>query len=129
VICGDESPDDWSGTFPLEIGVLMTAAQSAVLQIVLAVMISILSAYFGGRVHQWYRQSQERDTAFREGYNRASYTLLPHFSSCSNGPSPPAARLAGNRAENHAPDPRKGAGEVDLRTKVIPLERKRGFTF
>ena len=55
----------------------MTATQVNILQITLALLMMICSAYAGGRVHQWYRHSMERDAAFREGYNHASESLFP----------------------------------------------------
>lgn len=55
----------------------MTAAQSAFVQIIFAVLIVILCAYSGGRVHQWYRQAALRDAAFREGYDQASHAFAP----------------------------------------------------
>lgn len=46
------------------------------LQIVFAIAIVILTAYLAGRVHQWYRHSFERETAYREGYDQASHSLF-----------------------------------------------------
>jgi hypothetical protein len=45
-------------------------------QIALAVIFVIVTAYAAGRVHQWYRHTFERDLAYREGYNQASRTLF-----------------------------------------------------
>ncbi|GAB1694377.1 hypothetical protein [Krasilnikovia sp. M28-CT-15] len=54
----------------------MTPAGSSALQVALAVAFVIFSAYAAGRVHQWYRQGFERETAYREGYDQASHTLF-----------------------------------------------------
>lgn len=104
----------------------MTATQSAVLQIIIAVMIAILCAYSGGRVHQWYRQVQERDTAYREGYDQASRTLLPLFGRCSHG----RAARGDDPADDQRPaGPDGGDHEPDLSTRVIPLEQRRRFSY
>ena len=80
----------------------MTATQSDVLQIALAVLLLIFCAYAGGRVHQWYRQSFERDLAFREGYQQASHTLFPLASRSMHGRIPgPAAH---SQPESRVPD-------------------------
>lgn len=55
----------------------MNATYSIFLQVAFAIMLAIFGAYVGGRVHQWYRQSNERDSAFRDGYNQASHALFP----------------------------------------------------
>ena len=49
---------------------------STTLQIALAVIFVIATAYAAGRVHQWHRHTFERDVAYREGYNQASRTLF-----------------------------------------------------
>jgi hypothetical protein len=54
----------------------MTGMGSTTLQIALAVIFVIATAYAAGRVHQWYRHTFERDVAYREGYNQASRTLF-----------------------------------------------------
>jgi hypothetical protein len=77
----------------------MTATQSDVLQIALAVLLLIFCAYAGGRVHQWYRQSFERDLAFREGYQQASHTLFPLASRSMHGRVPSMAH-----PESRVPD-------------------------
>ncbi|GAA3343254.1 hypothetical protein GCM10020358_81290 [Amorphoplanes nipponensis] len=55
----------------------MTEIGSPTVQIALAVILVIVTAYAAGRVHQWYRHAFERDVAYREGYNQASRTLFP----------------------------------------------------
>lgn len=54
----------------------MTNFQSHVVQITFAIMLLTLCAYGSGRAHQWYRHSLDRDSAFRDGYNRASLALF-----------------------------------------------------
>jgi hypothetical protein len=55
----------------------MTTVGQTTLQIALAVIFLIAFAYSAGRLHQWYRRTFERETAYREGYNQASLTLFP----------------------------------------------------
>jgi len=50
----------------------MINAQLSILQIACTIMLASFAAYLGGRVHQWRRQDNERNTAFREGFLRAS---------------------------------------------------------
>ena len=44
--------------------------------IALAVIVVIATAYFAGRVHEWYRHGFEREVAYREGYDQASRALF-----------------------------------------------------
>jgi len=96
----------------------MTATQSDVLQIALAVLLLIFCAYAGGRVHQWYRQSFERDLAFREGYQQASHTLFPLASRSMHGRIPgPANPQQDNRgSDNRGSDHRV----PDQPTRLMP---------
>jgi hypothetical protein len=40
------------------------------------VLVSMLCAYGGGRIHEWYKHSMDRDRSFREGYNHGYRTLF-----------------------------------------------------
>jgi hypothetical protein len=53
----------------------MTATE-IVLQFVCALTLASVSSYIGGRVHQQRRKDDRRRTAFREGFLRASATLV-----------------------------------------------------
>jgi hypothetical protein len=77
---------------------------STTLQIALAVIFVIVTAYSAGRVHQWYRHTFERDVAYREGYDQASRTLF-HL----------AARNPPGNADGNAP-----GGPVPIRA-VVPF--------
>ena len=68
------------------------------MQVALAVAMVIFTAYATGRVHQWARQSLERDEAFREGYNLASHALF-HLAARSA----PTAVSRGGAPETMAP--------------------------
>ncbi len=39
-------------------------------------LIVILLCYTGGRLHQWARQSMDRDEAYREGYDSATKSMF-----------------------------------------------------
>lgn len=42
----------------------------------LAVLILIMFCYAAGRLHQWVRQSLDRDQAYREGYDTATKSMF-----------------------------------------------------
>lgn len=42
----------------------------------LSVLLLILCCYVGGRLHQFFRQTVEREQAYREGYNTATKSLF-----------------------------------------------------
>jgi hypothetical protein len=46
------------------------------MQIIVYVLIAVLCAYGGGRIHGWYRHSMERDRSFREGYSHGYQALF-----------------------------------------------------
>jgi hypothetical protein len=47
-----------------------------ILQILACALVSVLCAYGGGRVHQWYMHSMDRDQSFRDGYNHGYRALF-----------------------------------------------------
>lgn len=57
---------------------LMTnsAPGNVYLQTLFLIAFIMTTAYACGRLHQWYRQGTDRDTAFREGYDRATHSLF-----------------------------------------------------
>ncbi|GAB2628748.1 hypothetical protein Aab01nite_21530 [Paractinoplanes abujensis] len=56
----------------------MPIGNSGTLQIIAGVVLSMMSAYGGGRIHQWYMHGMDRDRAFREGYAHG-YQALFHL--------------------------------------------------
>jgi hypothetical protein len=87
-------------------------------------MFVIFCAYTGGRVHQWYRQSLERDTAFREGYDQASRALFPLASRSVHGQAPRTADRPVPEAGGTT-GTRTGDRHDDLRRRTIRIEPKR----
>jgi hypothetical protein len=55
----------------------MPIDDSSIFQIIACILISVLFAYGGGRVHQWYKHSMDRDRSFREGYSHGYHALFP----------------------------------------------------
>ena len=55
----------------------MPIGNSGFLQTIAWVVLSMLCAYGGGRLHQWYMHGMDRDRAFREGYAHGYQALFP----------------------------------------------------
>lgn len=55
----------------------MPTVEAHILPIIAYMLISMLCAYYSGRVHQWYMHSMDRDRSFREGYNHGYHALFP----------------------------------------------------
>jgi hypothetical protein len=70
----------------------MPTGDSSAIQIIAYILVSVLCAYGGGRAHQWYKHSMDRDRSFREGYSHGYHALFSV-----------AARNA--RAEGDGPEP------------------------
>jgi hypothetical protein len=67
----------------------MPTGDDSTFQIIACIVISILCAYGGGRIHQWYKHGMDRDRSFREGFNHGYHALFPH---AARGPRPAAGR-------------------------------------
>ncbi|MDY7088757.1 MAG: hypothetical protein SYR96_27085 [Actinomycetota bacterium] len=65
----------------------MPIGDSGLVQIIAGVVLSVLSAYGGGRIHQWYMHGMDRDKAFREGYAHG-YQALFHLAARGSRPEP-----------------------------------------
>jgi hypothetical protein len=57
----------------------------------LAMFLLVLMTYMAGRVHQFFRQTVEREVAFRDGYNQATKSLFALATRTAKG-LPPAQR-------------------------------------
>ncbi|MGK5679765.1 hypothetical protein [Actinoplanes sp. URMC 104] len=68
----------------------MPIGNSSALQMIVYIVLSVLCAYGGGRIHQWYMHGMERDRAFREGYNHGFHALF-HLAARGSRPEPAAA--------------------------------------
>jgi hypothetical protein len=67
----------------------MPSDKSAAFEVIVYVVIAVLCAYGGGRIHQWYKHSMDRDVAFREGYNHG-YRMLFQLATRRTRPGPDA---------------------------------------
>ena len=54
----------------------MTAPGNTILIVVLFALLVACTAYASGRLHQWYRTGQERDEAYRDGYDTATRSVF-----------------------------------------------------
>lgn len=55
----------------------------------LATFLLVLMCYLAGRVHQFYKQTDEREQAFRDGYNQATRSLFSLATRAAKGlPAP-----------------------------------------
>ncbi|MEV6350482.1 hypothetical protein [Actinoplanes sp. NPDC051851] len=89
----------------------MPTGDTSAFQTIAIIAISALSAYSGGRFHQWYKHGLDRDRSFREGYTHGYRTLFPlasrsiHPTESTPGPSTPGPS---SRNEDRAAEPRQG---------------------
>jgi hypothetical protein len=98
----------------------MTApGNSAVLFVLLAAFLAC-TGYAAGRLHQWYRTGQDRDEAYRDGYDTATRSV---FSMAARiiGPRALSARPSGPRLRCGRP-PRPGMQVRARRTSSAILE-------
>jgi hypothetical protein len=54
----------------------MTAPGNSVVLVLLLAAFLACTGYAGGRLHQWYRMGQERDEAYRDGYDTATRSVF-----------------------------------------------------
>jgi hypothetical protein len=54
----------------------MSTVDNNALHIIACILLSMLFAYCGGRIHQWYMHSMDRDRSFREGYHNGYHSLF-----------------------------------------------------
>jgi hypothetical protein len=57
-------------------GMGMETIRSDLLAPGLATLLLVLLCYISGRVHQFFKQTQEREDAYRDGYNTATKSLF-----------------------------------------------------
>ncbi|GAA2647334.1 hypothetical protein [Paractinoplanes durhamensis] len=84
----------------------MPTLESSYIQIFAYVLVMVLCAYGGGRVHQWYKHSMDRDQSFRDGYNQGYHAL---FALAARHARPAAA---GPAAARPAPIEQRGKDEL-----------------
>jgi hypothetical protein len=55
----------------------MPTGDNSALQAIACIVILILCAYGGGRIHQWYKHGMDRDRSFRDGFSHGYHALFP----------------------------------------------------
>lgn len=55
----------------------------------IAMILLVLLTYLAGRVHQFFRQTVEREMAYRDGYNTATRALFALATRAAKGLPPP----------------------------------------
>ena len=79
-----------------------------------AVLLMGLLCYIGGRMHQFYRTTFERDTAYREGYNTATKALFSLAARTAQGVQAPP--LMEERKVLPSPKPIRASAPTPPRT-------------
>jgi hypothetical protein len=63
----------------------VTVPGNSELQIMLGLAFMVACSYAAGRLHQWYKHALDRDSAFRDGYDRASRSLFAYATRAVRG--------------------------------------------
>jgi hypothetical protein len=84
----------------------------------LGVLMLVSLCYIGGRVHQFFRTTMDREQAYREGYDTATKSLFSLATRTAKTPlvAPPLAE---------APPRNKKAEVVRMRPGVAPVKQPR----
>lgn len=75
------------------------------------VLFGIL-CYIAGRLHQHYRTTEERDLAYREGYNTATRALFSLATRATRGIEAPPLMEVRREVPSPRPTPIKGSAKV-----------------
>jgi hypothetical protein len=97
----------------------MTAPGNSTLTISLLIAFLACAGYAGGRLHQWYRTGQDRDEAYRDGYDTATRSVFSM-----------AARIIVPKRSGSTTDSTDGAGTTSrrFRTGSFPFSRAAAST-
>jgi len=102
----------------------MTAPGNSVVLFVLLAAFLACSGYAAGRLHQWFRTGQDRDEAYRDGYDTATRSV---FSMAARIIAPRRSERAAIRASASVPpDPGRGG---DAGRHTVPDELVRAATY
>jgi hypothetical protein len=107
----------------------MTAPGNSVVLFILLAAFLACTGYAAGRLHQWYRTGQDRDEAYRDGYDTATRSV---FSMAARIIGPrradrPAARgsAAVHSSESCSPDVSSRGASEDARVLRAPTRAGR----
>ncbi|MEV6850610.1 hypothetical protein [Actinoplanes sp. NPDC051411] len=87
----------------------MPTGGNSALQIIAYVLASVLFAYGGGRVHQWYKHSMDRDRSFREGYSHGYHALFAVAARNTRLKSDRPGPIGQDDPDRHAPEAFRGS--------------------
>lgn len=101
----------------------MTALRQDLLAPGLATFLLVLMCYIAGRVHQFFKQTVEREQSYREGYNQATKSLFSLATRATKGQVP-----VGGRTQPKTVVPMKGYASVpaDVRSPLPARHRAAG---
>lgn len=104
----------------------MTSPDSSYINILFGIALLMSVMYASGRLHQWFRQAQDRDQAFRDGYNQATESLFTVATRAATAVKPVAA-TATVTAISNAPSARGARHSAEdrpnLTTERLPYAR------
>jgi hypothetical protein len=85
----------------------------------MAILLLVLMTYLAGRIHQFFRQTVEREMAYRDGYNQATKSLFALATRMAKGQPP---------APEEKPEPLRGYASVpaDSRRQLPARHRAPG---
>jgi hypothetical protein len=98
----------------------------------LAMFLLVLMTYMAGRVHQFFRQTVEREMAYRDGYNQATQSLFSLATRTARGlpgglgedkPQPKQRGLASVPHEARRPLPARHRAEGRRRSSVYDTKK------
>jgi hypothetical protein len=101
----------------------MIAAGNSGIIITLSLIVAISSAYAIGRIHQWNKDGLEREDAYRNGYDKASSSLMRTMTSSRSRRQVPDQPVGPGRTPRQA-EPRQRTGRPGERV-TSPGQRRR----
>jgi hypothetical protein len=106
----------------------MTAPGNSVVLFILLAAFLACSGYAAGRLHQWYRTGQDRDEAYRDGYDTATRSV---FSMAARiiGPRRPERSAIRGSASVRPPDVSSRISTAPSGRHTVPDELVRAPTY
>lgn len=102
----------------------------------ISIILLVLLTYLAGRIHQYFRQTVERETAYRDGYNEATRSLFAMATRAAKGlppapkDEPPMRGFASVQGENRTKVParhraagRRLRGVEDTKRMHLPSDQ------
>lgn len=87
----------------------------------LAMFLLVLMTYLAGRIHQFFRQTVEREVAYRDGYNQATQSLFAVATRTARGLPAPAVD---EQDEVQAPKLRGYASVPEDARRALPARHR-----